>query len=351
MQAQIELKHHMDDYECMWNGIEDIYMDKTGETLPNSCFFTLAQLGSFCYLKTERDTVKRMVSIGDGRTKKMYAFLAPMVGFSYQHHEFDQFDRALRKAKSEIDSGYPVVLGALDMFYLPYYPKLFHKYHIPLHYVLMVGYDEEKACIKLFDCGREELLTLSYIDLQRSLDCAYPGLSHRNTVCTVRMEKPNGKYQIAQQALSKKADWFLNPPAKFLGRNGLQKLICDLPKWKTELSPEDYKKALSNMVMFFGTVPMLPNVLLGIEEPDTVRFMARLDVASDVLLRLGTEFEQSGWIGAANAFLKTGQSVEQISNIVVGYLTKKTDETDFLPDVFEQVLTEMGEGFELLRSV
>ncbi len=350
MQALIKLKHHFDDYECMWNGIEDIYMNKTGETLPSSCFFTLAQIGSVCYQKTDRAEVKRMVSLGDGRTKKMYAFLALIVGFEYQHFEFNQFERALKKAKSEIDAGYPVVLGALDMFYLPYYPKLYQKFHIPLHYVLMVGYDDESACAKLYDCGREELLSLAYEDLRKSLDCAYPGLSHANTVCTVRMNRPNGKFQIAQQALLKKAEWFRKPPAGFLGRKGVEKLICDLPRWKTELSTEEYDQVLTNMVMFFGTVPSLPNALTGSPEPDEIRFMGRLDVASNVLSNFGIEFEQTNWLKAADSFLSAGRSIEHITNIVVDYLTKKADETNALPEAFSEVLAGMDEGFTLIQN-
>ena len=350
MGAQIELKHHFDDYECMWNGIEDIYMSKTGETLPSNCFFSLAQIGTVCYRKTERAEWKRMVTLGDGRTKKMYAFMAPIVGFEYRHCEFNQFDRAMKKAKSEIDAGYPVVLGALDMFYLPYYPKLFQKYHIPLHYVLMVGHDDANASVKLYDCGKEELLSLGYDDLRKSLDCAYPGLSHSNTVCTVRMEKPNSKYRIAQEALSKRAEWFLNPPGNFLGRKGLVKLIGDLPKWKTELEPTEYDKSMTNMIRFFGTVPSLPNALYGISEPDQSRFMGKLDVASDVLTSLGMEFDRANWVRAAEAFWKAGESIEQITNIVTDYLTKKADETDFLPKAFTAVLAGMDEGFALIKS-
>ena len=81
MRKIIDIKHHIDDYECMWNGIEDIYMNKTGECLPDHFFFTLAGLGSFCYLKTQKSELKRMVALGDGRTKNMYKFLAPIVGF------------------------------------------------------------------------------------------------------------------------------------------------------------------------------------------------------------------------------------------------------------------------------
>ena len=83
----VQLKHHFDDYECMWNGIEDLYINQTGEQLPPSFFFVLAGFGSFCYMKTNKDEFKRMVAFGDGRTKKMYEFLAPIVGFEYKHYE------------------------------------------------------------------------------------------------------------------------------------------------------------------------------------------------------------------------------------------------------------------------
>lgn len=38
MRKIIEIKHHSHDYECMWNGIEDLYINKTGECLPNDFF-------------------------------------------------------------------------------------------------------------------------------------------------------------------------------------------------------------------------------------------------------------------------------------------------------------------------
>lgn len=41
--------HHLDDYECMWNGIEDIYMNITGESLPDQFFFAMSGCCSFAY--------------------------------------------------------------------------------------------------------------------------------------------------------------------------------------------------------------------------------------------------------------------------------------------------------------
>ena len=67
-----------------------------------------------------------------GRTyKQRYKFLAPIVGFEYKHYEYKTIEQAIKKAKVEIDAGCPTVLGALDMYYLPYYSKLYHRNIFP----------------------------------------------------------------------------------------------------------------------------------------------------------------------------------------------------------------------------
>ena len=110
-----DFTHHLDDYECMWNGIEDIYMNRTGEKLPDQFFFAMSGFCSFAYLKTNKSDLKRMVSFGEGRTKQMYQFLAPIVSFSYQFLECKRPELTFAKAKREIDQGYPVMIGALDI--------------------------------------------------------------------------------------------------------------------------------------------------------------------------------------------------------------------------------------------
>lgn len=348
MRKIIEIKHHVHDYECMWNGIEDIYMNKMGESLPNDFFFLLSAFGSFCYLKTNKKELKRMVSLGDGRTKKMYEFLAPIVGFEYKHYEFKKYEQVLKKAKSEIDSGYPVVLGALDMYYLPYYEKLYHKDHIPFHYVLMVGYDDMEERIYLYDCGKTELLSISYDELCECMNCSYPGLSKTNTICTVRMNSSKNKYQIAQEALAIKRDMFLNPPKGFLGYKGFEKFIKELPQWKYELGKDDYDKILANMVMFFGTVPTIPNAIKGIEEPDSVEFKGGFDKMSKMLKCIGTEYKNDCWVQVAEVFEESSIIIEKISNIIIDYLSNKVDETEKLPLLFSEILKQIKAGYLML---
>ncbi len=343
----IPLTHHMDDCECMWNGIEDLYIQRTGQTLPPSFFFVLAGLGSFCYMKTEKSELKRMIALGDGRTKKMYEFLAPIVGFDYKHYEYRSFEQAIQKARTEIDAGYPPVLGALDMYYLPYFTTLYHGEHIPFHYVLMVGYDDDARCIYLHDCGREELQTLSYDELRLAWDCSYPGLSKANTVCAVRMNATKNKYEIAKEAFAKKRELFFNPPVGFVGRKGFQKFILELPKLKDTLTKEDYDKVLINMVTFFGTVPTVPNALRGIREPDEVSFQGGFDKMSRVLADLGREYENNAWLEASGRLQEGAAIISEITELIVTGLTGGEDRTNDLPGLFHETMEILSEGLAL----
>jgi len=344
----IELTHRIDDYVCMWNGVEDLYIRDTGEKLPPKFFFVLSSFGSFCYMKTPKAELKRMVALGDGRTRKMYEFLAPVVGFDYKVYEYKSFEKALAKVRSEIDAGYPCMIGALDMFYLPHFEKLYHKEHIPFHYELATGYDDEARILYFVDCGRADTQTIPYDELRLAFNCSYPGLSRPNTVWIIRMRTSKDKYEIAKEAFAKKKELYMNPPVGFIGYRGFEKFIKDLPNWKVELSKDDYDKILYNMVQFLGTVPTVPNKLRGIDEADTMEFGGGFDKAAVVLSDLGKEYDDTGMTTAAEIFVSAKPIITQIKEVIVDYLSNKCDETGQLPDLFTQVASAMKCGFESL---
>lgn len=349
MKNMIKIAHRMDDYVCMWNGVEDIYIRDTEEVLPPKFFFVLSSFGSFCYMKTPKAELKRMVALGDGRTRKMYEFLAPIVGFDYKIHEYKIFDKALKKIKAELNAGFPCMIGALDMFYLPHFEKLYYKEHIPFHYELAIGYDDEAQILYFNDCGRPKTQAISYDELRLAFDCSYPGLSKPNTVWAIRMHTNKGKYEIAKEAFTKKKELYLNPPVGFLGYRGFEKFIKDLSNWKTELSKEDYDKILFNMVQFFGTVPTIPNALRGIDEADTIEFGGGFDKVAVVLSSLGKKYNDTSMTKAAEIFDSAAPIITQIKETVVDYLTNKCDGTDELPALFTQVAHTMKFGFEALE--
>lgn len=343
----LQIPHHYDDFECMWNGIEDLYIRNTAEKLPPSFFFVLAGFGTFCYMKTEKDEIKRMVALGDARTGKMYEALSPIVGFDYKFIECKSFEKALQRAKKEIDEGYPVVLGALDMYHLSYLPKLYHGEHIPFHYILMVGYDDQAACINLYDCGREEMQSLPYEELERAWQCSYPGLSKPNTLCLIRMNGKKDKYHIAIEAFAKTREKYFDSPVGFVGHKGFEKFIRELPKWKTELSKEDYDKILTNMVRFYGTVPTIPNALRGIDKPDRTAFGGGFDKTATVLEALGNEYGDGAMLEAAEVFRGGAALINEIKEVIVAYLSGKKDDTAELPALYAKVRDVLDKGLEI----
>ena len=134
----------------------------------------------------------------------------------------------------------------------------------------------------------------------------------------------------------------------FLGYRGFEKFINELPNWKKEMSKEDYDKILYNMVQFFGTVPTIPNALRGIDEADSVEFCGGFDKVSVVLSELGKKYSDRSMTTAAEIFGNTAPVITQIKEVIVDYLSGKSNETDQLPVLFTTVAYNMKNGFELL---
>lgn len=346
MKSITNISHHSDDYECMWNGIEDLYIKEAKEVLELTLFFSLASFGSFCYLKTEKAELKRRIVLGDGRTKKMYEFLAPIVGFEYKCFEYKTFEKLMVKAKAEIDKGHPVMLGALDMYYLSYLPKMYHKIHIPFHYFMMIGYDDDNQEIELYDCGRLKSQRLSYDDLRSALDFSYPGLSKSNTLFTVRITNPKPKMNIIKEAMNIRAKQFLNLPVSFVGYKGLDKFIEELPTLHEKLGKENFDKILRNFVQFLGTVPITPNKLLGINKPDEFLFYGGFDKISIVLSSAGNENGIDSWVKAAEEFNKACPLINEVKDIIVNYLVGEDNQLAMLPVIFKKVLGIYCTGFK-----
>ncbi|WP_294468883.1 BtrH N-terminal domain-containing protein [uncultured Anaerofustis sp.] len=343
------IKHHLDDYECMWNGIEDIYMNKTKEKIPDQFFFSMAGFCGFTYLKTNKADIKRMVAFGEGRTKQMYKYLAPIVGFDYHFIECRTPKLSLMKAKKEIDRGKPIVIGAFDMYYLEYYPKLYHKEHIPFHYFLMIGYDDEKEKIYLYDCGREDIRELSYENVLLGMNAEYPGLCKPNTICKISMDKPNDKKYIIKKCLEDKANSYVTPPTNFMGIKGIKKLANELSKWEEEIGKEKTRKVILNMIDFFGSVPKTPNRLLGIDEPDEIRYMCSRDKFAGVLDEIGDEYDNSYFKQASGLFLKSGNEFTVLCDLFIEYILNDDDIFERAREIILNIGSLEYEAYNLIK--
>lgn len=350
MRKLIKMSHNVYDYECMWNGIEDMYEDITGEHIPDFLFFSLSGIGNFVYLKHNKGPLKRQVCWGDGRTELMYKSVCDIIGFDFKHIQGRTFAYTMKKAKSQIDMEKPVVLGCLDMYYLKYYPKFYHKEHITIHYVLMVGYDEEKNCALIQDCGVKEVQEISFEELEIALDVEKTDLSDKNGIYLIEWkDKLKGLKELCEEALKRKADSQLNPPVSFLGIKGMRKLAMEFPGWKDELTREELKAAIEFMAMFTGTVPSIPEKLInGVEGKEEIPRMAAMDKFSGVLNYLGVKYEKTSWVKAGEAFMECGRVIERMSEVLVDYLMGARDAISEIPGFLEQQADFEEQGYKYI---
>jgi len=181
----ITLPHKVCPYSCMINGMEDLYENKTGIRLPDYLLLFISGLLGFVYIKNKNAPTPRMVFWGSNLAKYQYGTLAEIVGFQWQMVSNRSFSFTLKRAKEYVDQDIAPLLGVLDMYHLPYYEKFYHKIHVPIHYVLMLGYDEEQKAVLVLDCDRPDVQEVSYNDLkQASLGEAWfgAGKNYRNVI-------------------------------------------------------------------------------------------------------------------------------------------------------------------------
>lgn len=323
----------------MWRGIEDIYQTKTGEEVPDFCFVTLSGTGEFAYLNLPKTDSKYMVSWGDARPKKSYEKVNDIIGFTYKHTDGSSFQYMLKQVKQEIDEGYPVVLGPLDMYYLFYYPKMYHRVHVPFHYIMAVGYDDENQSLDILDCGKSEVQTLSYELCEKMLATGAPTMGKKNGICRIRFQKTLPDLRtIAVKGLERKCNRVLHPPVHFMGIEGMRKLASEIDQWKDTLGEENYRKALRSACEFSGTAPNPPERLFGAPK-DSMPHRGCRDKYSNLLCELDSRYQIPEWKQAAQYFKESGDIIQDITDSMVAYLLRKEKE----PECYRERILRIAE--------
>jgi hypothetical protein len=121
--------------------------------------------------------------------KEHYRGLEHIFGFNITIKAGRSFPFALNLVKKEIDRGNPVIVGPLDMFHLEYRCDLFRKAHTFAHFVLVIGYDDGKGEVYVYDCDLPGRQTLSYKNLKLAWGKDEPGYLKRNAVITFSLPR------------------------------------------------------------------------------------------------------------------------------------------------------------------
>jgi len=290
------LPHRVCESTCYVNGLEDLLAWKGADYID----FLLSVVGGmagFTYLRFKRADPPCMVYWGSN-PKYLLKDLARIIGFDETITEGKTFKTAFSRLKGFIDSGQPVLAGALDMYYLHYYPELYGKQHVPIHYVLVVGYDEEEQVVFVHDCSHENIQRIAYDEFQKSLDVNVPGMSKRNTIRTFTLpQKIPSELEVAKKGFSYKAERFLRPPVKLFGIPAMRKLADEIFQW-------DNRKCFEHMVTYATTPPLLPKTF---ENSHGMRFWQ-----SYVLNALGAKYGVRNWTEASILFRRSGEIIMKL---------------------------------------
>lgn len=238
---------------CPVNGIRDLVHWRAGCDWSNEFVWGLGQGGGFAYLRINPADPPRQVYTGIAPPRQ-HRYLADLFSAGLTESEGRVFKTAWAAAREAVDAGTPPVLGPLDMFHLPCCEGIYRTRHIPIHYLLLVGYDEDAAYVH--DTGSEDVRSIPLEELRQAWDVNVPGLGKRNRLAAlvVPRELPPAR-ELVRRAIADQATIMLRPPVSMLGIPAMRKVARDIAGWPEELGAETAAKCLRQVREFLSSPP------------------------------------------------------------------------------------------------
>ena len=297
MKKIIDIPHEVHESTCYVNGLFDILKWKGADY----SYFLLPIIGgmaSFAYLKFKTAQPPCMVYWGNS-PKYLMEQLQEVIGFTQTISEGKSFKNEFPRIKELLNRDIPVVVGALDMFYLHYFTDLYQKEHIPIHYLLVVGYDDDRQLIYIHDCTFEGVQEIPYRDFENCLNVSTPGLSKKNTYrfFTLPHRLPS-ELEIAGKGFAGKAQRMLKPPVSMFGIPAIRKLSKEITCWTEE-------SCLHHMVAYAGLTP--PLIADDLSNNDGLRFQE-----ADLFREMGQKYGRENWLEASRLFRQSGESIIEL---------------------------------------
>jgi hypothetical protein len=304
MAKLIKIPHEVHESTCYVNGLFDV-LTWQGARYDYFLLPVVGGMASFAYLKFKMAKPPCMVYWGNS-PKYLLRDLGEIIGFTQTISEGKSFKNEFPRMKRHLENDEPVMVGALDMYYLDYYPELHKKEHVPIHYLLMVGYDDERQVVYVHDCSVNGVQEIPYMEFERALDVNVPGMSKKNTYRVFRLpHKMPTELEIAEKGFVYKARRMLNPPVSMFGIPAMRKLAKEIVSWTD-------KDCLRYMVAYAGLTP--PLIAEDLSHNDGLRFeQAR------VFRDLGQRYQRQGWSDASILFRKSGELIVKLCERALEY--------------------------------
>jgi len=240
---------------CPVNGIRDLIHWLSGRDWSNEFLWGLGQGGGFAYLRFKAADPPRQVYWGIAGPRQ-HRYLAELLDADYTEIENRTFKFSWGKAQEAVDAGTPPVLGPLDMFYLPFYEDIYHKRHIPIHYVLLVGYEDEKAYVH--DTDKGDIQEISLNELQLAWDVSVPGLGKRNRLVVFDIpQRLPPTDELVRKSIADECQTMLHPPVSMVGIPAMKKVAREIARWPEELGGDTAARCLRQVREYLNSPPDL----------------------------------------------------------------------------------------------
>jgi hypothetical protein len=251
----LSLPHRRADGLCPVNGIRDLVHWRAGRDWSNAFLWGLGQGGGFAYLRIKIAEPPRQVYWGIAGPRQ-HRYLAELFGADYTEIENRTFKFSWSKAQAALEAGTPPVLGPLDMFHLPFYPEIYHRRHIPIHYLLLVGHDEDTAYVH--DTGHDEIQEISLGELELAWDVNVPGLGKRNRLVALDIpQRLPPTDELVRQSIADQCQSMLHPPVSIVGIPAIKKVAREIARWPQELGEETAARCLRQVREYLNSPPDL----------------------------------------------------------------------------------------------
>jgi hypothetical protein len=142
------------------------------------------------------------------------------------------------------------------MYYLHYYDGIYHQRHIPIHYLLLVGYDDEHAYVH--DTDKDDVQEVSLDELQLAWDVNVPGLGKRNRLVVFEIPQDiPASGALIRRSIADQCQAMLHPPVSLVGIPAMRKLAGEIAHWPQELGEETAAACLRQAREYLNSPPDL----------------------------------------------------------------------------------------------
>ena len=255
MSHLLTLPHRRAHGMCPVNGIRDLVHWRSGRDWSNEFVYGLGQGGGFAYLRFKSADPPRQVYWGIAGPRQ-HKYLAELLDADYTEIENRSFKFSWQKAQEAVEAGTPPVLGPLDMFYLHFYEGMYHKRHIPIHYVLLVGYEDEKAYV--YDTDKSDVQEIPLDELQLAWDVNVPGLGKRNRLAVFDIPQDLAPTDaLVRKSIADECQTMLHPPVSMVGIPAMKKVAREIARWPEELGEDTAAQCLRQVREYLNSPPDL----------------------------------------------------------------------------------------------